>query len=149
MVRTSGYSILNIHQKDWGWSSNTLATWCDELTHWKRPWCLERLKAGGEGDDRGQDGWMASPTQWTWVWANSKRWWRTGKPGMLQSTGLQRVVHDWAIKQPPPVVKTWHFYCGGPSWILGHGTKIPQASRCTPSLKKPQWDTSFHPLRWQ
>ena len=49
------------------WNSNTLATWCEELTHWKRPWCLERLKVGGEGDDRGWDGWMASPTQWTWV----------------------------------------------------------------------------------
>ena len=58
-------SVLNIHWKDswWSWSSNTLATWCEELTHWKRPWCWERLKAGGEGDDRGWDGWMASRTQ--------------------------------------------------------------------------------------
>ena len=58
-------SILNIYWKDWcwSWSSNTLATWCKELTYWKRPWCWERLKAGGEGDDRGWDGWMASPTQ--------------------------------------------------------------------------------------
>ena len=55
----------------WDWNSNTLATWWDELTHWKRPWCWERLKAGGEGNDRGWDGWMAPPTQWTWVWANS------------------------------------------------------------------------------
>ena len=62
-----------IHWKDWcwSWSTNTLATWCEELTHWKRPWCWERLKAGGEGDDRGWDGWMALPTQWTWVWASS------------------------------------------------------------------------------
>ena len=51
----------------WSWNSNTLTTWCEELTHLKRPWCWERLKAGGEGDDRGWDGWMASPTQWTWV----------------------------------------------------------------------------------
>ena len=60
-------SVLNIHWKDWCWSwnSNTLATWCEELTHLKRPWCWERLRAGGEGDDRGWDGWMASPTQWT------------------------------------------------------------------------------------
>ena len=65
-----------------------LATWY-ELTHWKRPWCWERLKAGGEGDDRGWDGWMASPTQWTWVWASSRSWWWTAKPGMLQSIGLQ------------------------------------------------------------
>ena len=65
--------FLNIYQKEWCWSSNTLATWCKELTHWKRPWCWEWLKAGeGEGD-RGWDGWMASPTQWTWVWANFGR----------------------------------------------------------------------------
>ena len=54
-----------------GWSSNTLATWCEELTHWKRPWCWERLMAGGEGDNRRQDGWMASLTQWTRVWQGS------------------------------------------------------------------------------
>ena len=60
---------------------------------------LGRLKAGGEGDDRGWDGWMASLTQWTWVWASSRRWWGTGKPGMLQSMGLQRVRRDWATEQ--------------------------------------------------
>ena len=76
---------------------NTLATWCEELTHWKRPWCWERLKAGGEGDNRGWGGWMASPTWWTWVWTNSGRWWRTGKPGVLQSMGLQSQTwpSDW------------------------------------------------------
>ena len=68
---------------------NTLATRCEELTHQKRPWCWERQKAKGEGDDRGWDGWMASSTQWTWVWASSRRWWRTGKPGLLQSMGSQ------------------------------------------------------------
>ena len=57
----------------------------------RRPWCWERLKAGGEGDDRGWDGWMASSTWWTWVWASSRSWWRTGKPGVLQSLGSQRV----------------------------------------------------------
>ena len=56
----------------WNWKSNTLATWCEELTHLKRLWCWERLKTGGEGDDREWDGWMASPTQWTWVWVNSR-----------------------------------------------------------------------------
>ena len=75
-----------------------LATWCEELTHWKRPWCWERLRAGGEGDNRRWDGWMALPTQWTWVWVNSGNWWWTGKPGMLQSMGSQRVRHDWATK---------------------------------------------------
>ena len=60
--------------------------WCEELTHWKRPWCWERLKAGGEGDDRGWDSWMASPTRWA------------GKPGMLQSMRSQRVRHNWATE---------------------------------------------------
>ena len=66
-------SVLGVHWKDscWSWNSNTLATWCEELTHLKRPWGWERLRAGGEGDDRGWDGWMASPTQWTGVWVNS------------------------------------------------------------------------------
>ena len=91
-------SVLNIHRKDWCWSwnSNTSAIWCEELTHWKRSWIWERLKVGQEGDDRGWDGWMESPTQRTWVWASFKRWWRTGKPGILQSMRLQRVRHDWA-----------------------------------------------------
>ena len=74
--------------------SSSLATWCEELTHLKRPWCWERLKMGGEGDDRGWDGWMASLTQWTWVWVNSGSWWWTGRPGVLQSMGLQRIRHN-------------------------------------------------------
>ena len=78
--------------------ANTLATWCKELTHWKRPWCWERLKVRGEGYNRGWEGWMASPTRWTWVWASSGSWWWTGKTGMLQSMGLQRVGHDWATE---------------------------------------------------
>ena len=65
-------------------------TWWEELTQLKRPWCWERLKAGGEGDDRGWDGWMASPTQWTWVWVPSGSWW-TGRPGVLRSLGSRRV----------------------------------------------------------
>ena len=65
-------SVLNVHWNDWCWSwnSNILAIRCEELTHWERPWCWERLKAGREGNDRGWDGWMASLTQWTWVWVN-------------------------------------------------------------------------------
>ena len=68
-------STLNIHWKDWlwSWSSNTLALWCKEPTHWKRPWSWERLKAKGEGEGRGRDGWMASLTQQTWIWASSRR----------------------------------------------------------------------------
>ena len=71
---------------------------CKEPIHWKRPWSWERLWAGGEGDDRGWDGWMASPTQWTWVWENSRSWWWIGRPVMLQSTGSQRVRHDWVTE---------------------------------------------------
>jgi len=70
----------------------------EELTHWKSPWCLERLKAGGEGDDRGWDDWIASLSRWTWIWASSRSWWWTGKPGMLQFMGLQRIEHDWATE---------------------------------------------------
>ena len=93
-------SILNIHWKDWcgSWNSNTLATWCKELTHWERPWCWERLKAG-EGSDRGWDGWMASPTWWAWVWTSSGSWWWTGRPAVLQSVGSQRFNHNWATEQ--------------------------------------------------
>ena len=100
----------------WSWSSNTLATWCKELIHWKRLWCWERLMGEREGDNRWWNDWVASPTQWTWVWANSGRWWRTGKPVqvklaplwsrnkgsqrlVLQSMGLQRVRHDQATEQ--------------------------------------------------
>ena len=64
----------------------------------EKPWCWERLKAGGEGDDKGWDGWMALLTQWTWVWVNSGSWWWTGRPGVLQSMGLQRVGHNWATE---------------------------------------------------
>ena len=78
--------------------SNTLTTWCEELTHWKRPWCWERLGAGEEGDDRGWDGWMASPTRWTWVWVDSGSWWWTGRPGVLRFMGSQRVGHDWVTE---------------------------------------------------
>ena len=81
----------------WRWNSNTSATWGKELTPWKRPWCWERLKAG-EGDDRGWDGWIASLTQWTWVWVNFGSWWWTGRPCVLQSMGLQRVGHNWATE---------------------------------------------------
>ena len=75
------------------WSSSTLATWCEEPTHWRRPWGWERLRAGGELEHRRWDGWMASLTQRTWVWVDSRSWWWTGRPGMLC------VVHE--------VAKSW------------------------------------------
>ena len=75
-----------------------MSTWCKEPTHWKRPWCWERLRAGGEGDDRGWDGWMASSIRWAWIWVNSRSWWWTGRTGMLRFMGLQRVRHDWVTE---------------------------------------------------
>ena len=85
--------------KPWSWKSSTLTTWRKESTQWKRPWSWERLWDGGEQGNRGWDGWMASPTQWTWVWENSGKQWSTGKPGMLQTMGSQRVGHDLATEQ--------------------------------------------------
>ena len=83
----------------WSWNSNTLGTWCEELTHLKRTWSWERLKARGEGDDKGWDGWIASSTQWTWVCVDSGSWWWTGMPGVLWFMGSQRVGRtewlDW------------------------------------------------------
>jgi len=104
-ARRSNQSILKeislgCSLKDWCWSwkSNTLATWCEELTHLKRPWCWERLRAGGEGDGRGWDGWMASPIQWTLVWVDSINWWWTRRPGMLQFMESQRVGNEWVTE---------------------------------------------------
>ena len=95
-------SVLGVHWKDWCWSwnSSTLATWCEELTHWKRPGLIWKHSLGNiEGrrrrEDRGWDGGMASATRWTWVWVNSGSWWWTGRPGMLRFMGSQRVGHDW------------------------------------------------------
>ena len=77
------------------------------VTYWKRPWYWERLKAEGEEGHRGWDGWMASLIQWTWTWANFGRWWRTGKPCMLQSTGSKRAGHDWGTEQQQMYVPTF------------------------------------------
>ena len=90
-IEEDSWESLGLENSYWSWSSNTLSTWCQEPTHWKRPWCWQRLKVGGEGEDWGWNDWMASWPQWTSVWASSARWWRTGKPGVLQSMGLQRV----------------------------------------------------------
>ena len=89
----------------WSWNSSTLATSCKELTHWKGLWSWEGLGAGGEGDDRGWDGWMASLPRWTWVSVNSGSWWWTGRPGVLWFMGLQRVGHDWTTEL------NWIFHC--------------------------------------
>ena len=115
-ARRSNQSILNEISPEYSleglmlWNSNTLANWCGELTHLKRPWCWERLKAGGERDHRGWDGWMASLTQWTWVWVNSRSWWWTGRCGVLQSMVSQRVGHDWATELKW-ILKFYYFSC--------------------------------------
>ena len=90
---SSQYSLEGLMLKQ---NFNNLVTWCKEMTHLKRPW-QERLKVGGDGDDRAWNGWMASASWWTWVWANSRSWWRSGKPGMLWSMGSQNRtwLSDW------------------------------------------------------
>ena len=112
-ARRSNQSILKeinpeYTLENWCWScsSNTLATWCEELTLWKRPWCWEILKAKGEEGGRGWDGQIASTTQWTWIWTNSGRQWRTEKPVVLQSMGSQRVGYDLANWTATTVVRT-------------------------------------------
>ena len=104
-------STLNIHWKDWCWNWNctTLAICCKELTPWKKSWCWERLRAGGEVDNRGWDDWMASLTQWIW--------WRTGKLDVLQSMGSQRVGHNLATEQQWPQQSTLlHFMLNHIQW---------------------------------
>ena len=94
-------SVLNIHWKD-DVEAETPILWPPDAknTHWKRPWWGERLKVGGEGDGRGWDGWMASLTQWTWVWINSRSWWWADRPGELQSMEWQSQTrgHDWVTE---------------------------------------------------
>ena len=101
--------IQPVHSKgDLSWVSfgrtdakaETPILWPPHTKNWLigKDWCWEELGAGREGDDRGWDGWMASPTLWTWVCVNSGRWWWTGRPGVLQFMGLQRVGHDWTTE---------------------------------------------------
>ena len=94
--------------------AETLILWPPDLKNWliwKEPWCWERLRAGGEGDDRGWDGWMASLTHWTWVWVNSGSWWWTGRSGMLRFMGLQIVGHDWATELNWTELIHWKDWC--------------------------------------
>ena len=105
-------SVLGVHWRDWCWSWNSqffgrLMRRADSL---ERPRCWERLRAGEEGDDRGWDGWMASLTQWTWVWVDSGSWWWTGRPGMLWFMGLHRLRHDWASELSDASIKTFFVF---------------------------------------
>ena len=86
----------------------------------KRPWCWERLREGGEGDDRGWDGWMASLTQWTWVWVNSGSWWWTGRPGMLVH-GVAKVGHDWMTELNWTLLVFFFFLTGCISYCVFSG----------------------------
>ena len=100
-------SWIFIERTDAEIETPSLATWCEEMTYWKRPLCWERLKAGREGDDRGWDGWMTSPTWWTWVWASSRNWWWTGKPGVVQSHGVAKSwtwLSNWTELKRSPVI---------------------------------------------
>ena len=122
-TRLSNWTELNWC---WSWNSNTLATWFKELTHWKIPWCWERLKVGGEGDDRIWGSWMASLTRWTWFWVYSGSWWWTARPGVLQFMGSQRVRQDWVTKLNWTY---WGWPCAPNSLVVGlqlafhsHGT---------------------------
>ena len=164
-------SVLGVHWKDWCWSCNsdTLATWWEELTHLKRPWCWERLRAGGEGDDRGWDGGMASPTQWTWVRINSGSWWWTGRPGVLQSMGLQRLRCDWMTELNwlidltnipgsyaillfttsgflswPDTSTTEHFFCFGPATSFWSFNNFPLVFLCSMSSSNYCFLTCIH-----
>ena len=117
--------------------SCTLATSCEELTHWKRPWCWEGLGAGGEGDDRGWDGWMASPTRWAWVWVNSGSWWWTGRPGVPWFMGLQRVRHDWVTEL------NWSHLC-----ICNSFVSVAASSPHHPPATEVVNFFPVNPLRW-
>ena len=132
-------SVLGVHWTDWCWSwnSNTVATWCKELTHWKRPWCWEGLGAEGEGDDRGWDGWMASPTQWTWVWVDSGSWWWTGRPGMVRFMGSQTIRHDWVTELTDWCLQPLFFRLFS---CAGHYRAL---SRAPPALQQVLWVAYF------
>ena len=126
-------SVLGVHWKDWCWSwnSNTLATSCKELTHWKRPWCSEGLGAGGEGDDRGWDGWMASPIQWTWVWVDSGSWWWTGRPGVLRFMGSKESDTTERLNWTCYKIDACHLYQVDIYIYTKHHAQLAQAVHCT------------------
>ena len=120
-------------------------------THWKSPWCWERLRVEAEEDIRGWDGWMASLMQWTWTWANSRRWWRTGKPGMLQDMGSQGVRHDWVTEQASLILTTTHEehntvipFHRWRQWDTGCGS----VAKSCPPLCNPMDCSTPHPCHW-
>ena len=119
--------------------------WRTDSLEKKRPWFWERLKVGGEGDNRGWENWMASPTQWTWVWVNSRSWWWTGRPGMLQSMGSQTVRHDWVT------ILNWTQFLSWPSML---GKTSTGFWWCSKKRRPDEFLNGFHEpgegrIRWQ
>ena len=131
--------MLNIYWKDWCRSSINLATWCNEPTYWKRPWCWETLRAGREEGNRGWDGWMASLTQWTWVWANSeivknREAWCAAVHGVTKS---QTRLNDWKTTIPWKKTK-WKL---GTFELVGCTSNDPKVARMEVWLtKRSQWN---------
>ena len=130
-------STMNIHWKDWGWrwSFNILATWCEQPTHWKRPWCWERMKAKGEGN-RGWDGWMASPIQWTWTWANwemvsNREVWHAAVHEVSKS---QIRLSDWTA-----TATTMVSHMQVPTWQGKEHTLIEEKESCEGYSKPSSW----------
>ena len=124
--------------------ANTLVTWCKQFTHWKRPRCWGRLRGGGEGGDRGRDGWIVMPmTQWIWPWANSGRQRGTGRPGVLQSMGLQRVGHDWLTEQQERVCWTTRL-----SFLIFWGLSMQFSIRAEPVYITTKRTQNFHMGSW-
>ena len=150
-----------MHWKDWCWSwnSNTLATWWEELTHWKRPWCWERLKAGGEGDDREWDGWMASPTQWTWVsklreLVKNREAWHAAAHGVTKSWiwlsdwtevnwKLKLVGYPMPIHQKEVFVMSWRKF----DWAQCSAVSLFWSHRCYQRVGKET--DSFSYVEWR
>ena len=129
----------------WSWNSNPLATWCEEPTHMKGPWCWERLKAGGEGDDRGWDGWVASPTPWTWVWVSSGSRWQTGRPGVAAVHGVsksQTGLSDWTEVNCRVVQLAWVITTGW-WYVKGSFTHSPCNLQVTSLFARKEKESSF------
>jgi len=129
-ARKSNQSILKEISPEYSWEGLMLKLKLQYFSQliWRtdsleKTWCWERLEVGGEGDNRGWDGWIASPPWRTWVWASSRSWWWTGKPGVLQSMGSQRVRHDWVTELNWTILKgvvpRKCVLCGPTCWLLG------------------------------
>ena len=103
----------------------------------EKPWCWEKLKAGGEGDSRGWDGWMASPTQWRWFWVNSESWWWTGRPGVLQSIGLWWVERDWESELNWITLQYCYGFCHSLTWISHRYICVPPSWTPLPPPSSP------------